>query len=65
MRVTDAQSKQAGHLKRTSLSLDKPKRDHLDTPQEGIGNQGATTKGGKGKEERSYFRNSESVGERI
>ena len=64
MRVTDAQSKQAGHLKRTSLSLDKLKRDHLDTPQEGIGNQGATIKGGKEKE-RSYFRDSESVGERI
>ena len=34
-------------------------------PQEGIGNQGATTKGGQEKEERSHFRDSESVGERI
>merc|ERR1712003_126040 len=43
---------------------DKPKQDHLDEPREGIGNQGATTKGGKEKE-RSNFRDSLSVGERI
>merc|ERR1711862_559221 len=52
-------------LKRTSLRTDKPKQDHRDAPQEGIGNQGATTKGGQENEERSYFRDSESVGERI
>ena len=38
-----------------TLTPDKPKQDHLDTPQEGTRNQGATTKGGKEGEE-SYLR---------